>query len=424
MRKIAQRCWRSLEVCSVVPRQGLLARGWLLVAGLALCFWLGLGLAAAQEPFPGEPAHLPKHTMQQEQQVFGPVHPPLPSQQDPGVLRVTTNLVLVPTLVEGKDGSIIYDLKASDFSVYDDGQLQQAQLDENMDSAPIALLVCVERGRDAPLVAEEIHQLGILLQLFAGGGHTQFGLVTFDSLPTYMDAFSPNPNYVEQDLANMPTGDGGAAILDAVGYSLDLLEHQPSNERRVLLLVSETRDHGSVHMNIPSLVQRIGQSNTLVLSLAFSPVGAELRDWRNGGGTGGSLGLLAPLIMTYNAFRKNVPKALADMTGGEYMSFGSDKRFQMNVLEMANHVYNRYLLSFVPTNTTPGLHHLRVELNNGIKARVIARTSYWATAQTGYTPANLPTQPAAPNRGQSPLPASASSSNSGAAAATEDGSHE
>lgn len=341
-------------------------------------------MAHAQEPFPGEPAHLPKHAEPLPPpglQDYG--HPPLPSQQDPGVLRVTTNLVLVPTLVEHNDGSIVYGLKASDFSLYDNGVPQQVHLDDDMDLTPISLVVCVERGRDAPLVQEEIQQLGTLLQLFTGGGHTDTALVAFDSKPVYLDGFSSNPSYVEQDLQSLAPGNGGAAILDAVGYSLDLLEHQPADHRRVLLLVSESRDHGSTHVTIPSLVQRIGQSNTLVLSLVFSPSRAELNNWGHGGGSRGTMNLLAPLMMTYNAMRKNIPRTLVHMTGGEYAPFGRDKRFQMDVVELANHAYNRYLLSFHPTDLTPGLHHLEVRLNNGIQAIVIARASYWATSPSG-----------------------------------------
>ena len=37
----------------------------------------------------------------------------------------------------------------------------------------------------------------------------------------------------------------GAAIYDAVRYSVKLLEKQPDDSRHVLLLISETRDHGS-----------------------------------------------------------------------------------------------------------------------------------------------------------------------------------
>ena len=45
----------------------------------------------------------------------------------------------------------------------------------------------------------------------------------------------------------MQPGDGGAAILDTVNYAANLLESQPKEYRRVLLLISEERDHGSKH---------------------------------------------------------------------------------------------------------------------------------------------------------------------------------
>ena len=346
-------------------------------AWLLVLLAVGCGVARAQEPFPGEPPPGAK------------VHHPhlegrqLPSQLDPGVptLKVTSSLVLVPTLVQGVDGQTIYDLKANDFTVLDDGVPQKARLDSDMDLAPVSMVVCVQRGRDAPMVQQEIRQLGQLLQLFVGGGHGDVALVEFDSKPVYLDAFSPDLGPVENDLANMQPGDGGASIMDAVGYSLDLLAQQPKDHRKILLLVSESRDHGSVHVSIPSLVQRIGESNTLVLSLIFSPARAELGyDWKN---AGSGSGLLGALLMAYNAMRKNVPKSLVEMSGGEYANFSRDKRFQTDVVELANDALNRYLLSFHPSNQTAGLHHLKVLVNINAKARVIYRTSYWNPGPSG-----------------------------------------
>jgi VWFA-related protein len=348
-----------------------------LLAVVAVMVAMGCFTARAQEPFPGEPPPGAK------------VHHPrlpgrmLPSQRDPGVpiLKVTSNLVLVPTLVMRPDGQTVYDLKASDFTVLDNGVPQKVHLDSNMDLAPVSMVVCVQRGRDAPMVREEIAQLGQLLQLFVGGGHGDVALVEFDSRPVYLDAFSPHLGPVENDLANMAPGDGGAAIMDAVGFSLDLLEHQPSDHRKILLLVSESRDHGSVHVSIPSLVQRVGETNTLVLSLIFSPARAEFGYGLKHAGSGS--GLLGALLMAYNAMRKNVPKTLVRMSGGEYANFSRDKRFQMDVVELANDALNRYLLSFHPSNLTAGLHHLQVKVNIDEKARVIYRTSYWAPGPSG-----------------------------------------
>ncbi len=90
-------------------------------------------------------------------------------------------------------------------------------------------------------------------------------------------------------------GDGGAAILDTVGYAVKLLEARPKDYRRVLLLVSETRDHGSHDVDARRLVEQIGISNTLVLSVSFSPSKALLlHDLKDGGESAGVADLLTP----------------------------------------------------------------------------------------------------------------------------------
>ena len=65
-------------------------------------------------------------------------------------------------------------------------------------------------------------------------------------------------------------------ILDTVNYAVTLLEMQPKDFRRVLLLISEERDHGSKHTKPAQLIEKIGESDVLVLSVSFSPALAEL----------------------------------------------------------------------------------------------------------------------------------------------------
>jgi VWFA-related protein len=297
---------------------------------------------------------------------------------------VNTSVVLVPTLVEKSSGDVLYGLQPKDFTLLDNGVPQNVHVDEDLDSQPVSLLICMERGRDAALEFDKVARLGPLLQLFLGdeqsGNRTgEAALVAFDSHPVYLEGFQTDTTDLENQLQNLPPGDGGAAILDAVGYSVNLLEQRPADHRRVLLLISETRDHGSRHVTIPELVERIGGSNTLVLSLAFSPGKAELMEWAKGnphGDSGG--GLLAPFIMAVNAMRKNAPKTLASMSGGEYEPFTRDKAFENRLAEEAKHARNRYLLSFRPTDPTPGLHTIQVKLTQDYGARVVARESYWA----------------------------------------------
>jgi VWFA-related protein len=337
----------------------------------------------AQDRFPGEPAQ------QQTDQQAAPAQqhaPPevSPQQLEPPTFHVNTSIVLVPTLVEDRSGEVIYELKPSDFTLLDNGVRQKVHVDEEMDTEPVSLVVCIQRSRDATLEFDKFARLGPLLQLFTGGNQGDAALVVFDSKPVYLEEFEQDTSYMERDLEQLPEGDGGAAILDAVGFSLNLLEQRPADHRRVLLLISETRDHGSRHFNIPELVERIGTSNTLVFSVSFSPSKAELLDWAKGrGGGGGVPDLMGPVLMAVNAMRRNVPKTLAEMSGGEYEPFARERAFENRVAEAARHAHNRYLLSFHPSNPTPGLHTIEVKLNHDYGARVVARANYWAVNNAG-----------------------------------------
>jgi VWFA-related protein len=388
---------------------------------LLLLFSIAAPLCAAQQPFPGEPGQQPQPQQQAEPfpgesaaqpknsqppQTNPPTAPQTPRftpqdfPPDPNAnmptFHVSTSVVIVPTLVEKSSGEVLYGLKPTDFSVFDNGVEQKVHVDDDLDTQPVSLVVCIERGRDAPLEFDKIGKLGPLLDLFTRDGRGDIALVAFDSRATWVEPFSQDTDNINRDLKQMPAGDGGAAILDAVGYSVNLLEQQPPDHRRVLLLISESRDHGSRRFNIPQLVERIGTSNTLVLSLVFSPGKAEIIDWGKGNTDGGTeLNILAPLIMTMNAMRRNTPRTLAALSGGEYDPFTREKGFETRVAEVASHARNRYILSFHPSDLTPGLHSIQVKLTQDYGAHVVARNSYWAILRDDQHPGpeSLPSSP-------------------------------
>jgi VWFA-related protein len=353
----------------------------------------------AQEPFPGEPPQQPQPPPARQPAPTVNLPAPIPADQlAPPTIHVNTSVVLVPTLIEKSSGAVIYGLQPKDFTLLDNGVRQSVHVDEDLDSSPVSLVICVERGRDAALEFDKFAHLGPLLELFTGQDRGEVALVVFDSKPVYLEEFRKDTAYTQRDLQQLPPGDGGAAILDAAGFSIGLLENRPPDHRRVLLLISETRDHGSRVVTIPELVERIGASNTLVLSLTFSPAKAEFIDWGKGNTDAGTeLNLLAPVVMAINAMRKNTPKTLASMSGGEYGGFTTEKGFESRVAEVANHVRNRYMLSFRPTDPTPGLHTIKVSLTEDYGAHIVARASYWAvndaTSSSPSAPASETAKP-------------------------------
>ena len=294
-------------------------------------------------------------------------------------LRTRSNLVLVPTLVKDANGGIVYGLHAEDFVVEDNGTAQPTRLDDSPEGQPISLVVVIQRGRRAAYEFSRLRGLSTMLSpLFASGSRT--ALVEFDSHTSLARNFTQDEALIDADLSNLQPGDDGAGILDAVAFSIDLLRHEPENRQRVLLLISETRDHGS-HVKIDDAVAAIGQANVLMYSLAFSPGISNILD--TGRGTNKSemhqgVNFLDLSYRTAQAMRKNVPSTVAAMTGGEYELFTTRKNFEVRMNDFTNHLHSRYLLSFAPRDPQPGLHQLHVRLKDPSKGTILARTSYWA----------------------------------------------
>jgi len=287
---------------------------------------------------------------------------------------------VIPALVKSAKGEIVYGLGAKDFLVEDDGVEQAVRLDEAADAAAVSVVVAIQRGRRADYEFPRIRGLSAMLDPLVEDGHGRLAIVEFDRQVELVQDFSSNPEKTAETLRRLQPGDEGAAILDAVDYSVKLLEQAPKGRQRVLLLISETRDHGS-QAKVEDVVAEIGQSTTAVYALAFSPSRSNVLDTMRGNNLNEmnpSPDLLAPLIMAVEAMKKNTPKAVASLTGGEYEMFATGKNFDRRMVDFTNHLHSRYLLSIEPKNPHAGLHQIRVRLRDAGDRVVLARSSYWA----------------------------------------------
>ena len=317
-------------------------------------------------------------------QQLPPAEPPkaLPEEQsETPTIRVTTNEVLVPTLVEKSGGGIVYGLKGSDFVLEDNGVPQKIRVQEEMDTAPVALVVAVEQGGVSALEFDKVAKLAPLLDMYLSDRRSEVALMGFDSKPHLIHDYTNSSDDLKDALQHLEPGDGGAAILDTVSSAVDLLETQPKEFRRVLLLISEQRDHGSKHTKPERLIQKIGGSDVLVLSISFSPSRAELLHDLKDNGDDRTMNMVSTLVMAVKAFKKNVAKEVAKESGGEYTTFTRDKAFEQNVMEASEHVHNRYLITFSPSDPKPGLHTIRVRTTQDYGARIVARANYWVAAE-------------------------------------------
>jgi hypothetical protein len=169
------------------------------------------------------------------------------------MLRTQANVVFVPTLVRDRAGKPVFGLQTKDFMLEDDGVEQKVSMDEAEPEEAVSLLIA-QSGRTALFEFQRMKGISSMLDQIVGQPQVQTALVMFGSDVELAQDFSFDSAHTEEFLKsmmegprrNMENGDrSGAAIYDAVRYSVKLLEKQPEDSRRVLLLISETRDHGN-----------------------------------------------------------------------------------------------------------------------------------------------------------------------------------
>jgi VWFA-related protein len=315
----------------------------------------------------------------------------LPDAGTTARLQVQSQLVFVPaTVTVGKD-EVLYELKASQFVVEDNGVPQQVRLDEGDEVRPLSLVVAVQCSRSAIAEFDKLHGLPAMLDAVIGGAPAEVAVMQFGTGEELLAGFTHDEETRNRALSRIApcSDDGGANIFDAVDYANTILEAHKATGRRAVLLISETRDHGS-ETKPQTVIEELGRSNTIVDAASFAPERDEMvADLKYGGGGG-----LLPLVLAaVQAARKNAPKEFAQLSGGEYINFRTQQVFDHGMDTFANHVHNSYLLSFVPHAAqagavAPGLHKITVKVPEYPKATIRYRESYWAApaATTDLSP--------------------------------------
>jgi hypothetical protein len=342
-------------------------------------------------------------------------------------LTVHSNLVFLPTRVQTKAGETVYGLRPEQFVVEDNGVRQSVHIEEDPDLAGLSLAVVVQCSRFAASEFGKLKGLGTMIDGITGDAPHEVAIVSYGEAPYLLGDFSGNPAAVQSALSRLkPCGSTAqATTIDAVYYAVDMLKRRKNHYRRAILLISENRDHGS-RSKLQDVVAELGVSDTVIYSVTFSagrdniteallhPDGRpesepEFKPWpvpssapqpspspqpapspetsSSSATPPEPVYLVHPprfklplgLAMAINALRQNTAPQLASLSGGEYMSFTTQKDFEEKLDRISNRIHNYYLLSFKPESVpTFGLHSLRVRVPDYPDAFIQTRKSYWS----------------------------------------------
>lgn len=322
---------------------------------------------------------------------------PKPPQETPYSLSTQSNLVFVPTEVRTKKGELLYGLTPDKFVVTDNGVPQRIHLEEDLGSSGLSLVIVAQCSGAFAEEMAKVRGLPTMLDTLVGAAPHEIAVVTYGDEPTLVGDFTADPAALSTALAEVkPCDESAVRTFDAVAFANSLLERRPTSLRHAILLLSETRDHGS-HTNARTLIAALGRSNTVVDTATFSPGRDEvLSELKHGGGGG----IAELLFLAINSLKKNAAAELANLSGGDYSNFASQKGFDAALNRFANRISNFYNISFQPTappppNTTESttattapppastlpegaLHALRVTIPDYPDAIIRARNSYWS----------------------------------------------
>jgi VWFA-related protein len=201
-------------------------------------------------------------------------------------------------------------------------------------------------------------------------------------------------------------------MLDAVYEAVKELRLHP-NSRKVLLLISETKDRGSetaleqaalaaqasgvaVYAATYSAFKSAWTTKSSATGEPHAPKVPKTPSEQSGTMSGSTphcgphgcpdpwvppvdqrVDLLAGIGELIRLGKTDSTKALASATGGTILPFTTLKGLEQAIEKLGAELHSQYLLSFTPDDRTAGYHHLEVRVLGG-DYRVRARPGYWA----------------------------------------------
>lgn len=322
-------------------------------------------------------------------------------------LRVQTRLVVVPVLVHSQKGQPLPDLPAERFSLLDNGVAQPFTVETiGTGVAPIALIVAVQNSGISASALAKVGRIGSMIQPLITGERGCAGLVTFAETVVWRQDCTQDPILLARAFTGIGTGEERSGrMLDAALEAIRKLSNLNSH-RRVLLLISESRDRGS-DTDLRTVLVAGQAAGVTVYAATYSAFrsgfvakpeevirprrspkpninalepnsrpGMSKNPYPN---ESNKADLLAGLSELARLGQIRTTEALAQATGGTEFPFTKLSGLETAISRLGEELHAQYVLSFSPKDPVPGYHALTVGVSEP-NAKIRARPGYFAIA--------------------------------------------
>jgi VWFA-related protein len=318
-------------------------------------------------------------------------------------IKITTTNIIAPVLVTDRSGNIIDGLQPHQFHLYDNNKEQNIQVDVTFE--PLSVVVLIEAAARVESILPQVKHLGTLLPTVVGD-HGEAAVIAFDSRLRVMQDFTTDSDKLKAAIDKINAGNSSSRMIDAVENAVNMLKKRPPDNRKIILLVSETRDVASEGRLRESLITA-QLNNVVVYTVDITQLAVRLTEkaapprpnpidvtaQQAVGGNpptpttdsqsyGPSQAQFGPLLMeiyrdTKRIFVDSPSEVFAKGTGGAEFSFVKQQGLEDAVRRISLELRSQYLISYNPTNKDEtGFHSISVTVEN---PRYIAKTrpGYW-----------------------------------------------
>jgi VWFA-related protein len=289
--------------------------------------------------------------------------PPALAQQGEQAIKLEAALVTIDATVTDKDGTFIRKLKAEDFAVYEDGELQKLEFFEANEEAALtrSLAVVFALDTSGSIKPEEIAKQREATEGFVKlvRPESLFAVIAFNNEIRVLKDFTSDPRKLSEGFARIGKVEGSTRLFASIDRSIAMLKRVPHFRggrrlRRVVIVITDGFDNVDT-TDQQDLIRRANDAEVTVYSItlpSYMPgLGANQR------------------IMTLLDVSRIVP-----MTGGS--DFSADtKDFTPVFKAIAEEIRAGYTVAYYPSEQTRHdgrLHQIRVEVK---KTGAIVRTS-------------------------------------------------
>jgi VWFA-related protein len=287
----------------------------------------------------------------------------LPSFAQQPTFRAGIDVVKVDVSI-ARGGEHVSGLAAGNFEVFDNG-VRQKITSVTLEQVPLEVYLVLDLS--GSVQGEKLAELKRAANAFVDGlvPRDTVALLTFAKTVTIRQELTSSFQAFKAALAEATPG-GNTALYDAVDKAISL--RKPNDSRAIVVVFTDGQDNAS---NVPSKPVVDAAERSDVTAYGVMPL-----ETQSAGVGPGGVGFGAP------QFQIGFLRSLADATGGRV--FRAAPRLPLeDVFDMVlDDARSRYVLTYSPDKTTPGLHKLNVKLV-GAKGDVVARRSYFVGKPAG-----------------------------------------